>query len=333
MIICRSEMPLNRELKDKISRSCGVDKNCVIESFDCQSIYQIPILFMQQDILEPISQMLNLGELKVDMSEWNSLVKRVIAPSDVVRIAFVGKYIELKESYKSLTEALVHAGAHLDTKVDIMWCDSEKIYAENVSEVLKNADGVLVAGGFGKRGVEGKIESIKYARINQIPYLGICLGKQLSLIEFAKNVLNLKDANSVEFDEKSVQPVVYLIDEFIGSDGSKQVRTYKSPLGGTMRLGGYDCKLKDGTLLKKLYGGVKSIRERHRHRFEVNPKYKEQFEKAGLVVSGECDGLIEAVELKGHPFFIGVQFHPEFTSRLTRPNPAILGFINAANSR
>lgn len=333
MIICRSEMPLDKDLKDKIARSCGVDKNCVIESFDCQSIYQIPLLFMQQNILSPISQMLNLGKLKVDMSDWNTLVKRVIAPSDLVKIAFVGKYLELKESYKSLIEALIHAGAHLDTKVDIKWVDSEKVYPENVDEILKDVDGILVAGGFGKRGVEGKMEAIKFARTHQIPYLGICLGMQLSLIEFAKNVLNLKDANSVEFDENTPEPIIYLIDEFIGKDGTKQIRTHQSPLGGTMRLGGYECDIKKGSNLAKIYSGAKSVKERHRHRYEANPKYRDEFEKNGLIVSGESKGLIEAVELKDHPFFIGVQFHPEFTSRLTKPNPVILGFINAANSR
>lgn len=328
MIICRSEMPLNRDLKDKIAASCGVEKNCVIESYDSASIYQIPILFLQQDILEPISEFLDLGALDVDMNEWNSLVKRVIAPTNSVKIAFVGKYLELKESYKSLTEALIHSGANLDTRVDIKWCDSERIYSENVNEYFKDVDGILVAGGFGKRGIEGKMEAIKYARVNKIPYLGICLGMQLAIIEFARNVLNLSDANSVEFDENTKNPVIYLIDEFIDSNGKKQIRTHQSPLGGTMRLGGYECEIKNGSMLSRIYGGIKKTRERHRHRFEANIKYKEEFEKAGLVVSGESDGLIEAIELKNHPFFVGVQFHPEFTSRLTKPNPVITGFLD-----
>ncbi|MDU5325837.1 CTP synthase, partial [Campylobacter ureolyticus] len=191
MIICRSERPLSKELKDKIAISCGVEKNCVIESPDCKSIYQIPIVFLQQDILTPISECLDLGELKVDMNEWNELVRRVNEPTNKVRIAFVGKYLELKESYKSLTEALIHSGANLDTKVDIKWCDSERIDFENVDEILKDVDGVLVAGGFGKRGIKGKMEAIKYARIHKIPYLGICLGMQLALIEFARDVLGI----------------------------------------------------------------------------------------------------------------------------------------------
>lgn len=330
MIICRSERPLNRELKDKIASSCGVEKQCVIESPDSRSIYKIPLLFLQQDILTPISQMLDLGELKVDMSTWDNLVKRVIAPTNSVKIAFVGKYLDLKESYKSLTEALIHAGANLDTRIDIVWCDSERMHEDNAPEYLKNIDAILVPGGFGTRGIEGKMEAIKYARINKIPYLGICLGMQLAMVEFAKNVLKIEDANSAEFDKDTKNPIIYLIDEFIDNSGKKQIRTYKSPLGGTMRLGGYNCNIKNGTLLSRVYAGAKTIRERHRHRYEANPKYKSEFEKNNFIVSGESDGLIEVIELKSHPFFLGVQFHPEFTSRLTRPNPVIVSFIDAA---
>lgn len=331
MIICRSEMPLTKDLKNKVALSCGVEKNCVIESPDSSSIYQIPLTFINQDILTPISEILDLGELKPNMSKWDNLVKRVIAPNDSVTIAFVGKYIDLKESYKSLTEGLIHAGANLDAKINILWCDSEKIDSENVDNLLKNADGILVAGGFGSRGVEGKMEAIKYARIHKIPFLGICLGMQLSMVEFARNVLNLEGANSVEFDENTPNPIIYLIDSFIDANGKKQIRTHQSPLGGTMRLGGYECDLKPNSLLSKVYGGAKTIKERHRHRYEANPKYREIFEKNGMIISGESEGLIEAIELKDHPFFLGVQFHPEFTSRLIRPNPAILGFIKACD--
>ena len=331
MIICRSEMPLNRGLKDKIAASCGVDKNCVIESPDSASIYQIPLAFLKQDILTPIGDILNLGELKPDMSKWDSLVKRVIAPTGETTIAFVGKYVDLKESYKSLTEGIIHAGANLDIKVNLKWCDSEKIEAGNVEEILKDVNGVLVAGGFGSRGVEGKIEAIKYARKNKIPFLGIFLGMQLAMVEFARNELNLKDANSVEFDENTKNPIIYLIDSFIDSSGKKQIRTHTSPLGGTMRLGGYNCNIKANSLLSSVYGGAKKVKERHRHRYEANPKFRSDFENKGLIVSGESDGLIEAVELKDHPFFLGVQFHPEFTSRLVCPNPAILGFIKASH--
>ena len=329
MIICRTEIPLNRELKDKIAASCGIERNAVIESPDMQSIYQVPLSFLNQNILEPIAQNLNLKNPKPNMQNWDNLVKRVIAPNDQINLAFVGKYVDLKESYKSLTESIIHAGANLDTRVIIKWCYSEKIDANNVAETLKDCDAILVAGGFGPRGVSGKIEAIKFARENKIPYLGICLGMQLSMIEFAKNVLKLDDANSVEFDENCKNPIIYLIDSFIDASGKKQLRTHTSPLGGTMRLGGYECDLLKGSLLAKVYNNQSKIKERHRHRYEANPKYRNEFEKAGLIVSGESDGLIEAVEIKDHPFFLGVQFHPEFTSRLTKPNPVILGFIKA----
>lgn len=329
MIICRSEIPLNRDLKNKIAISCGVDKNCVIESPDSASIYQIPLTFLNQNILEPIAENLALKKLNPNMSKWDSLVKRVIAPNSEVTIAFVGKYLDLKESYKSLTEGLIHAGATLDTKVKINWVDSEKLNSENVDKILKDVSGVLVPGGFGERGIDGKMTAINYARINKIPFLGICLGMQLAIIEFARNILNIKDANSMEFDPNTKEPLIYLIDSFIDANGKKQIRTYKSPLGGTMRLGGYDCNIKPNTLLSKIYG-TKKTRERHRHRYEANPKYREILEKNGLIVSGESDGLIEAIELKNHPFFVGVQFHPEFTSRLISPNPVILNFIEAS---
>lgn len=329
MIICRTEIPLNRELKDKIAASCGIERNAVIESPDMQSIYQVPLSFLNQNILEPIAQNLNLKNPKPNMQNWDNLVKRVIAPNDQINLAFVGKYVDLKESYKSLTESIIHAGANLDTRVIIKWCDSEKIDDNNIAETLKDCDAILVAGGFGSRGVSGKIEAIKFARENKIPYLGICLGMQLSMIEFAKNVLKLDDANSVEFDENCKNPIIYLIDSFIDASGKKQLRTHTSPLGGTMRLGGYECDLLKGSLLAKVYNNQSKIKERHRHRYEANPKYRSEFEKAGLIVSGESDGLIEAVEIKNHPFFLGVQFHPEFTSRLTKPNPVILGFIKA----
>ena len=330
IIICRSEMPLNRELKDKIAASCGVEKNCVIESLDSASIYQIPLSFLKQDILVPIAENLGFGELKPDMANWDSLVKRIIAPTNETTIAFVGKYIDLKESYKSLTEGIIHAGANLDARVNLRWIDSEKIEESNVNELLKDVDGILVAGGFGERGVLGKMQAIKFARENKIPYLGICLGMQLAMIEFARDVLGLEDANSMEFNKECKNPIIYLIDSFIDAHGKKQIRTHTSPLGGTMRLGAYNCDIKPKTLLSEIYGNAKSVKERHRHRYEANPKYKEPFEKAGLIVSGESDGLIEAVELKGHPWFVGVQCHPEFTSRLTRPNPVILGFIKAS---
>lgn len=332
MIICRSEKALDRDLKDKIAISCGVEKNCVIESVDAASIYQIPLNFLKQDILNPIASILDLKNLKPNMENWDSLVKRVIAPSNEVKIAFVGKYVDLKESYKSLTEAIIHAGAALDTRVELQWVDSEKLENLESAEAFKNVSGILVAGGFGYRGVEGKIKAIHYARENKIPFLGICLGMQLALVEFARHVLKIEDANSSEFDDKCSNPIVYLIDEFMDASGKKQIRTAKTPLGGTMRLGSYECKVKPNSLLAKVYNNAKNIKERHRHRYEANPKYRKEFEDKGLIVSGESEGLIEAVELNNHPFFLAVQFHPEFTSRLERVNPVICGFIKAAIS-
>ncbi|MFK0408343.1 CTP synthase [Campylobacter coli] len=332
MIICRSEKALDRDLKDKIAISCGVEKNCVIESVDAASIYQIPLNFLKQDILNPIASILDLKNLKPNMENWDILVKRVIAPSNEVKIAFVGKYVDLKESYKSLTEAIIHAGAALDTRVELQWVDSEKLENLESAEAFKNVSGILVAGGFGYRGVEGKIKAIHYARENKIPFLGICLGMQLALVEFARHVLKIEDANSSEFDDKCSNPIVYLIDEFMDASGKKQIRTAKTPLGGTMRLGSYECKVKPNSLLAKVYNNAKNIKERHRHRYEANPKYRKEFEDKGLIVSGESEGLIEAVELNNHPFFLAVQFHPEFTSRLERVNPVICGFIKAAIS-
>lgn len=332
MIICRSEKALDRDLKDKIAISCGVEKNCVIESVDAASIYQIPLNFLKQDILNPIASILDLKNLKPNMENWDILVKRVIAPSNEVKIAFVGKYVDLKESYKSLTEAIIHAGAALDTRVELQWVDSEKLENLESAEAFKNVSGILVAGGFGYRGVEGKIKAINYARENKIPFLGICLGMQLALVEFARHVLKIEDANSSEFDDKCSNPIVYLIDEFMDASGKKQIRTAKTPLGGTMRLGSYECKVKPNSLLAKVYNNAKNIKERHRHRYEANPKYRKEFEDKGLIVSGESEELIEAVELNNHPFFLAVQFHPEFTSRLERVNPVICGFIKAAIS-
>lgn len=331
MIICRCEKPLDKDLKLKIAISCGVEKDCVIESVDAKSIYQIPLNFLKQDILASIASLLNLKPLKPDMKEWDKLVRRVLAPKNELQIAFVGKYIDLKESYKSLTEAIIHAGAALNARVKLKWIDSEKLESLDESKVFKDISGILVAGGFGERGIEGKIKAINFARTRKIPFLGICLGMQLVLVEFARNVLGLKDAHSTEFNPKTKNPVVFLIDEFINSAGEKQIRTQKSPLGGTMRLGAYECVIKPKSLLSEIYEGKKSIKERHRHRFEANPRYKKDYEKNGLIISGESSGLIEVVELAKHPFFIGVQFHPEFTSHLVRANPVILAFIKEAS--
>ncbi len=329
MIVLRAEVPVSSEIKRKIAYSCDVDEDSVIVAADAPTIYQVPLNFLDQDILTPICKQLDLNDCHPNMDEWRDLVHKIIMPSDNMKIAFVGKYLDLKESYKSLTEALIHAGAHLDTKVEIKWVDSEKVEDDGAQKYLNDCDGVLVAGGFGGRGVEGKIQAIKYARENKIPFLGICLGMQLAMVEFARNVLGIEDANSVEFDKDTKNPIIFLIDEFIDASGSKQVRTTTSPMGGTMRLGEYECETKEGSNLRTAYDS-RIIYERHRHRYEANPKYRDALEAKGMDITGESDGLIEAVEVKDHPWFLGVQFHPEFTSRLQNANPSILAFVKAA---
>lgn len=329
MLVCRTERPLPKALKKKLAMSCDVDNDAVIEASDAASIYQVPLNFIKEGILTPLSNHFGI-KLKPKMDEWDTLVKHIVLPKDEVTIAFVGKYLDLKESYKSLTEALIHAGAHTNAKVNINWCDSERIEDVGAYEVIGNSDAVLVAGGFGHRGVEGKLKAIEYARENDIPYLGICLGMQLAIIEFARNVLGLEDANSVEFDKETNNPLIYLIDEFMDQSGNKQLRTHESPMGGTMRLGEYPFNPKEGTHLKAAYGDNETYYERHRHRYEANPHYKINLENEGMIISGESNGLIEAVEIKGHQWFVGVQFHPEFTSHLETPNPIILDFVKQA---
>jgi len=330
MLILRAEERIPSDIKKKIAYTCDVENDSVIEAIDASTIYQVPLNFMTQDILNPISKQLELGELKPNMQIWSDLVHKIIEPTKKTTIAFVGKYLDLKESYKSLTEALIHAGANLDTKVNIRWVDSEKVENNGARKYLIDCDGVLVAGGFGERGVEGKIQSIQYARENKIPFLGICLGMQLAMIEFARNVLGLKDATSIEHNKETNEPIIFLIDEFIDATGAKQLRTTTSPLGGTMRLGEYECNTKEGSNLKKAYGGASTIFERHRHRYEANPIYREALELNGMEITGESNGLIEAVEVIDHPWFLGVQFHPEFTSRLQNPNPSILAFVKTS---
>lgn len=329
VLVCRTERPLPKDLKKKLAMSCDVDNDAVIEAGDAQSIYQVPLNFIKEGILTPVSNHFNV-KIKPNMEKWDTLVKHIVLPQDEVTIAFVGKYLDLKESYKSLTEALIHAGAHLNTKININWCDSERIEDVGAYEVIGNSDAVLVAGGFGHRGVEGKLKAIEYARENNITYLGICLGMQLAVIEYARNVLGIEDANSVEFDQETNNPIIYLIDEFMDQSGNKQLRTHESPMGGTMRLGEYPFNPKEGTKLKAAYGPNETYYERHRHRYEANPHYKTNLENAGMIISGESNGLIEAVEIKDHPWFVGVQFHPEFTSHLETPNPIILEFVKQA---
>ena len=325
ILVARCERSLDKELKRKLAMSCDVDDDSVIVAEDTESIYKCPLNFLDEGILTPIARHLELKELKPKMDNWDMLVKKIIAPKSNITIGFVGKYLSLKESYKSLIESLIHAGANTDTKVNIKWIDSESV--EENPALLYDVDSILVPGGFGERGIQGKLEAIRYARENQIPFLGICLGMQLSLIEFARNVLGIKEADSVEFNPQSKEPIIYLIEDFIDTQGKKQLRTHTSPMGGTMRLGEYECHIKKGTKLYEAYGQKSLIKERHRHRYEANPKYRELFANNGMIISGECNGLIESIELEHHPWFVAVQFHPEFTSRLQNPNPIILAFV------
>jgi CTP synthase len=329
MIILRAEQPVPVELKRKIAYSCDVEEDSVIDAIDAATIYRVPINFMTQDILTPISKQLELGDLQPNMDEWNELVLKILKPTSETTIAFVGKYLDLKESYKSLTEALIHAGAHLDTHVKIKWVDSEKVEEDGADKYLVDCDAILVAGGFGQRGIEGKIQSIQFARERKIPFLGICLGMQLSLVEFARNVLGYEDANSAEFNPDTKHPVIYLIDEFIDASGSQQVRTTTSPMGGTLRLGEYECHTKEGSNLREAYD-ASVIFERHRHRYEANPKFREALERHGLEITGESHGLIEAVEVKDHPWFVCVNFDGVFSSRVQNPNRAILVLVIAS---
>lgn len=329
MLVLRSEVPVSTDIKRKIAYSCDVEEDSIIVAEDASTIYQIPLSFLRQDMLIPICKQIELEKCEPNMDEWSDLVHKIIEPSNEIKIALVGKYLDLKESYKSLTEALIHAGAHLDSRVNIKWIDSEKIEEDGAQKLLNDCDGILVPGGFGERGVEGKIQAIQYARESKIPFLGICLGMQLAMVEYARNVLNLKDANSVEFDENTSSPLIYLIDEFIDASGSKQVRTKTSPMGGTMRLGEYECETKEGSNLRAAYDAP-VIFERHRHRYEANPAYRDALEANGMDITGESHGLIEAVEVVDHPWFLGVQFHPEFTSRLQNVNPSILAFTEAS---
>ena len=300
MLVLRAEVSVPNDIKKKIAFSCDVDEESVIIAEDASTIYEVPLHFLKQNILTPICKQLDLPDCEPKMSEWSELVQRIIKPDGDVKIAFVGKYLDLKESYKSLTEALIHAGAHTDSRVTIKWVDSEKIENNGAQKYLIDCDGILVAGGFGSRGTEGKISAIEYARVNNVPFLGICLGMQLAMMEYARNILGIENANSIEFDAETNEPIVYLIDEFIDASGSKQLRTTKSPLGGTMRLGEYDCHTKEGSILREIYDS-KIIFERHRHRYEANPKYREQLENAGMSISGESSGLIEAVEIDNAP--------------------------------
>jgi CTP synthase len=330
VLMCRSDRPLPESERRKIALFTNVSEEAVISAVDVDSIYKIPGLFHEQMLDEIVCHKLNILAKAADLSVWRDLVDRLEHPQFSVDIAFVGKYVDLTESYKSLSEALIHAGIHTRSKINIHYIDSETLETNGVAG-LEKMHAILVPGGFGKRGVEGKMLAIRYARENKVPYLGICLGMQLAVIEYARNMASMPGAHSTEFDPDTPYPVVALISEWQNRDGKMETRTAQSDLGGTMRLGGQACVLGENTLARKVYG-AETITERHRHRYEVNNGYLPQLEQAGLRVSGKSpnEELCEMIELPDHPWFIGCQFHPEFTSTPRDGHPLFKAFVEAA---
>jgi len=326
VLICRSERPLSEEVKRKIALFCNVEFGAVVESRDVPTIYQIPLVFHEQGLDERVMHRLGLlGRRAPDLAPWRALVQRIVAPSRRVRIAVVGKYTELVDSYKSVQEALIHGGVASDVGVDISWLSSDALTSrERTREILSQFDGLLVPGGFGVRGVDGMVEAIRYARESGLPFLGICLGMQSAIVEFARNVMGLDDSNSSEFAPECDNAVVSLMES----------QQHVTDMGGTMRLGQYPCRLGEGTLARSLYG-VPQVSERHRHRYEVSNAYRDAFIEHGLTLSGlSPDGsLVEIVELQTHPWFLGCQFHPELKSRPLTPHPLFRGFVGAAAAR
>ena len=321
IILCRSETKLNKELKAKIALFCNVDEDSVIDLYDVDTIYEVPLILSKSNLDEIVLRKLNVPSNGLDLEEWKTFVRRIKNPQHRVKVGLVGKYVKYRDSYKSILEAFIHAGSINNTAVDVELIDSEELTEENCESLLQDLDGVLVGPGFGRRGIEGKIIAIKYVRENKIPFFGICLGMQCAIIEFARNVCGLENANSTEFDKKTKYNVIDLMEE------QKKI-TNK---GGTMRLGQYPCKIIPGTLAYSTYN-QELVYERHRHRYEVNNEYREIFEKHGMVMSGlSPDGnLVEMIELRDHPWFIGVQFHPELKSRAVTGAPLFIGFIRAA---
>ena len=321
ILLCRTDRQLTKEIKDKIALFCSVDTGSVFTCADVSTIYELPVALHEEGLDDRVAELLNIWSRAPRLEKWERIVKAVKEPSREVRIAIVGKYVDQIESYKSLNEALVHGGIANDCRVSIDYIDSTQVEELGANQLLQHADAILVPGGFGMRGTEGKIEAVRYARERKVPFFGICLGLQMAAIEFARNVLGLEGANSHEFDEQTPHPVVSLMAD------QKQV----SAKGGTMRLGAYLCALRPGSLASKLYGKAE-ISERHRHRYEVNNAYRAQLEDKGLVPSGvnEQLGLVEVLELTGHPYFIGCQYHPEFQSKPFQAHPLFSGFVRAA---
>jgi CTP synthase len=330
VLLCRADRPIPDEEKKKIALFTNVQANAVISAWDVDSIYRIPWMLHQQMLDEIVCHKLNIIAKPADLKAWKKLIDALENPQHEITIAMVGKYVDLTDSYKSLNEALVHAGIHTRSKVNIRYVDSEAIEKEGIAP-LKGVDAILVPGGFGKRGIEGKIKAIQHARESKIPYLGICLGMQLAVIEFARNAAGLAGANSTEFDRDTPHPVIALVTEWQDRDGRIERRDDKSDLGGTMRLGAQSATLDPGTLARKIYG-TDAISERHRHRYEVNNQYVQRLRDKGLRISGltQREQLCEMIELPAHPWFIGCQFHPEFTSTPRAGHPLFTAFVEAA---
>jgi CTP synthase len=332
ILLCRTDRYLSKEIKSKIGLFCNVGIDAVVTAKDVDCIYEVPLVFHKEGLDNKIVELLKIWTRSPRLEAWAELVQRIQNAQESVTIAIVGKYVDLTESYKSLNEALYHGGAANNCNVNLVFVDSEKIEDGTCSEMLANVDGVLVPGGFGTRGIEGKICSANYARVNKIPFFGICLGMQIAVIEFARNVAGLAQANSSEFNELTPDPVIYLMLEWYDEKtGSTQRRDESSDKGATMRLGAYPCRLTNDTFAHKAYG-TENISERHRHRYEFNNDFKEALVEKGMVVSGTSPtgDLVEIIEIKDHPWFLGCQFHPEFKSRPMNPHPLFRDFIKAA---
>ena len=335
ILICRSDVSMEEDERRKIALFTNVEKSSVISMRDVDSIYKIPIELNKQKVDDIVVRKLKLNCKKdPKLNDWKRVIKEDLDPKDFVKVSMVGKYTELADAYKSLNEALKHGGLKNNLKVEINYVDSEKLDSKNVHKYLKDSDAILVPGGFGERGIEGMIASVRYARLKSIPYLGICLGMQIAVIEFARNVTKLKRANSTEFDAQTKYPVVGLISEWLDDEGSLERRDSNSNLGGIMRLGAQECVLEKGSLVRSLYKQDR-IKERHRHRYEVNNNFIDRLSSKGLMVVGKSKDkmLVEVIELKDHPWFVGCQFHPEFTSDPRGGHPLFSGFIKAAKNR
>ncbi|MEC7083360.1 MAG: CTP synthase [Bacteroidota bacterium] len=322
ILVCRTEYHLDSDLRKKIALFCNVEQKCVIESIDAKTIYEVPLLMKEEKLDEVVCEKLSLlGKDHYELKKWEKFLNHLSEPERTTEIALIGKYVELKDSYISIAESLIHAGAENKTRVNIHWIHSSEMEGENIKNQLSKMDGIIVAPGFGSRAVEGKISAVKFARENQVPFLGICLGMQCAVIEFARNVIGFKEAHSTEINSDTSYPVISMMEE------QKELKN----LGGTMRLGAYDCHVEKDSLLHKIYEND-VISERHRHRYEFNNKYMKDFEENGVVFSGKnkANNLMETIEIPDHPWFIGVQYHPEYKSRVVNPHPLFISFVKAA---